>query len=66
MGEDPRTSVTDRDLRIHDTSNLYLCGAEVFVTGSAVPPTLTIVALAHRLADHLVDRIKKGKGPSRP
>jgi choline dehydrogenase-like flavoprotein len=62
MGEDPRTSVTDRNLLVHETSNLYLCGAEAFVTGSAVPPTLTIVALAHRLADHLVNRFRQGSG----
>lgn len=56
MGADPRTSVCDPDLRVHDCPNLYLVGCETFVTGSAVPPTLTIVALAHRLADHLIAR----------
>ena len=56
MGSDPRTSVCDPDLRVHDCPNLYLVGCETFVTGSAVPPTLTIVALAHRLGDHLLAR----------
>ncbi len=58
MGVDPKTSVTDPNLRVHDCPNLYVCGSEVFVTGSAVPPVLTIVALAHRLSDHLVERLE--------
>ena len=53
MGDNPATSVTNRDLRIHECENLYVCGSETFVTGGAVPPVLTIAALAHRLADHL-------------
>lgn len=52
-GTDPRTSVVDPDLRVHGIPNLYLCGSEVFVTGAAVQPVLTIAALALRLADHL-------------
>ena len=57
MGRNPKTSVADPRLRVHDCANLYLCGSETFVTGAAVPPVLTIRALAHRLADHLVDRL---------
>jgi choline dehydrogenase-like flavoprotein len=53
MGADPRLSVVDRDLRVHGTPNLYVLGSSVFVTGGAVPPTLTIAALAFRLAEHL-------------
>ncbi len=59
MGDNPKTSVVDRHLRVHDCPNLYLCGCEVFVTGSPVPPVLTIVALAHRLGDHLVDLFRR-------
>ena len=58
MGDDPNTSVTNRDLRVHDSPNLYVCGSEVFVTGGAVPPVLTITALAHRLADHLTEQVR--------
>jgi glucose dehydrogenase len=61
MGDDPGTSVVDRHLRVHESPNLYLCGSEVFVTGGAMQPCLTISALAHRLADHLAARI--GKAP---
>ncbi|KAF1045996.1 GMC oxidoreductase [Xylophilus sp.] len=53
MGTDPRTSVVDADCRLHEVDNLYLAGAAVFPTSSQANPTLTIVALALRLADHL-------------
>ena len=59
MGDSPTTSVVDRDLRVHGMKNLYVCGCEVFVTGGAMMPCLTIVALAHRLADHLVERLNR-------
>lgn len=62
MGNDPETSVVDRNLRVHEVPNLYLCGSEVFVTGGAMQPCLTIAALAHRLADHLVSEMKDESG----
>jgi glucose dehydrogenase len=52
MGDNPNTSVVDKNLRVHCCPNLYLCGCEVFVTGSSMPPVLTITALARRLGDH--------------
>jgi choline dehydrogenase-like flavoprotein len=58
MGDNPRTSVVDRNLRVHDCSNLYVIGSSVFVTGGASPPTLTIAALSHRLAGHLISKLK--------
>jgi glucose dehydrogenase len=60
MGTDPRTSVVDPELRVHGTPNLYVLGSATFVTGGAVPPTLTIVALAHRLAGRLVRMMREG------
>jgi choline dehydrogenase-like flavoprotein len=45
--------VVDGDLRVYDTPNLHVLGSETFVTGGAVTPMLTIVALTHRLAEHL-------------
>ena len=60
MGDNSRTSVVNRNLRVHDCPNLYVCGSEVFVTGGAMPPALTIVALAHRLSDYLVKRLRSG------
>jgi choline dehydrogenase-like flavoprotein len=57
MGTDPATSVVDANLVCHDVPNLYLLGSGGFVTGSASPPTLTIVALAIRAAEHMAGRI---------
>lgn len=53
MGTDPATSVVDADCRTHHVENLYIAGSSVFPTGGEANPTLTIVALAHRLADTL-------------
>jgi glucose dehydrogenase len=50
MGDDPRQSVVDRDLRAHDHSNLFVVGGMVFPTAGMLPPTLTIAALALRAA----------------
>ena len=45
MGDDPRQSVVDRDLRSHDHPNLFLVGSGAFPTSSTANPTLTIAAL---------------------
>lgn len=58
MGTDPKISVCDPTLRVHSSPNLYLCGAEAFPAGSALPPALTIAALADRLADHVIARVR--------
>ena len=50
MGNDPRRSVVDRDLRCHNHPNLFLVGGGAFPTGSTANPTLTIAALALRAA----------------
>lgn len=53
MHASPRHGVVDRDLRVHGVSNLWIAGSSVFPTGAANFPTMTIVALTLRLADHL-------------
>ncbi len=53
MADDPRHGVVDRDCRVHGVSGVYVCGSSVFPTSGSANPTLTIVALAMRLADHL-------------
>jgi choline dehydrogenase-like flavoprotein len=53
MGSDPLRSVVDADCRVHGVRNLYLAGAATFATSGQANPTLTIVALALRLATHL-------------
>lgn len=50
---DPQHGVVDADLKIHGVANLYVAGSSVFPTGGHVPPTLTIVALAIRLSEHI-------------
>lgn len=46
--------VVDRNLKVHNTENLYLCSSSVFSSNGHANPTLTVVALANRLASHLV------------
>jgi choline dehydrogenase-like flavoprotein len=53
MHDDPRRGVVDRNCRVHAIENLFVAGSSVFPTGGRVNPTLTIVALAIRLAEHL-------------
>lgn len=54
MGTDPRASVTNPFGQVHGIDNLFVGGAALFVTGSCVPPLLTLHALALRTARHLV------------
>lgn len=51
MGDDPRTSVVDRDCRAHDHPNLFIVGSSNFPTCGTANPTLTVAALALRAAD---------------
>jgi glucose dehydrogenase len=60
MGTNPRVSVVDRDLRVHECPNLYVCGSEVFATGGGMQPSLSIAALSLRLARHLPERLRGG------
>jgi choline dehydrogenase-like flavoprotein len=55
MAADPCQGVVDADARVHGTANVYVAGSSVFPTGGYANPTLTIVALSIRLADHLRD-----------
>ena len=56
MSRDPALGVVNADCRVHDVENLYVAGSSVFPTGGYVPPTLTLIAMALRLADHLDKR----------
>ena len=53
MSADPENGVVDRNLRCHDVANLYIAGSSVFPTFGFANPTLTIVGLSLRLAQHL-------------
>jgi choline dehydrogenase-like flavoprotein len=61
MGDNPETSVVDRNLRVHESPNLYVAGSSTFVTSGAAHPTLAIAALSHRLAEHLTASYKAAK-----
>lgn len=56
MHPDPRRGVVDADGRVHGTANLFVAGSSLFPTSGSANPTLTIVALALRLADRLKER----------
>ncbi len=53
MAADPSTGVVDSQLQVHGVAGLYVAGSSVFPTCGYANPTLTIVALALRLAEHL-------------
>ncbi|CAN5858649.1 GMC family oxidoreductase [soil metagenome] len=54
MHTSPRKGVVDADLRVHDASNLFVAGSSVFPTVGYANPTLTVCALAYRLAERLI------------
>ena len=56
MHEDPTRGVVDADAKVHGVDNLFVAGSSVFPTFGYANPTMTIVALAVRLADHLRTR----------
>jgi choline dehydrogenase-like flavoprotein len=57
MGHTPETGVVDTDCRVFDTAGLYVAGSSLFPTSGQANPTLTSVAMALRLADHLKGRL---------
>jgi choline dehydrogenase-like flavoprotein len=57
MHRDPAYGVVDENCRIHGTANLYVAGSSVFPSYGIDNPTMTIVALALRLADHLKPKL---------
>ena len=63
MHRDPAHGVVDEHCRVHGTSNLFVAGSSVFPTAGWAPPTLTIVALVLRLADHMKARLAGDAAP---
>ena len=53
MSSNPRAGVVDADCRVHSVANLYVAGSSVFPTYGTANPTMTLLALTLRLADHL-------------
>jgi choline dehydrogenase-like flavoprotein len=58
MSADPKLGVVDANLKVHDVANLYVAGSAVFPTYGAANPTVNLLALALRLADHLKGVLK--------
>jgi choline dehydrogenase-like flavoprotein len=62
FGNDPKTSVLNKDCRAHNVENLYVTDGSFMPTGGSVPFTWTIYANSFRVADHLVEEL----GSARP
>ncbi|WP_413198496.1 GMC oxidoreductase [Nostoc piscinale] len=58
FGENPQTSVLDINCRTHDIDNLYVVDGSFFPSSAAVNPSLTIMANALRVGEHLLGRSK--------
>jgi glucose dehydrogenase len=58
MGNDPKSSVVDKECRAHDHSNLFILGSSVFPTGSTANPTSTVAALALRAAETIKRQLR--------
>jgi choline dehydrogenase-like flavoprotein len=61
MSARPEDGVTNRWGQVHDVPNLFVSDGSVFTSSAAANPTLTIVALAIRQADHIAERMRRGE-----
>jgi len=59
MGDNPKTSVTNKYQALHDVPNVYITDAGPFTSQADKNCTLTIMALAWRASDHIVSELKK-------
>ena len=60
MGNDPTTSVVDKFNRSHDVPNLFMVDGSSMVSSSRGQPTMTIMALAFRAADNIIQAARRG------
>jgi len=58
MGLDPKSSVVDRDNQLHDVRNVFVMDGACFVSSGCQNPTLTMMAIAVRACDRLVERFR--------
>jgi choline dehydrogenase-like flavoprotein len=61
MGDDPTSSVLNRFCQSHDVANLFVMDASCFVSIGCQNPTLTIMALAVRSSDYLLEEMRRGR-----
>ncbi len=59
FGNDPQTSVLDSNCKSHEVDNLYITDGSFMPTGGSVTYTWTIYANSFRVADKLLERLKK-------
>jgi choline dehydrogenase-like flavoprotein len=64
MHNNPQQGVVDHNCQVHGISNLFIAGSSVFPTSGSGTPTLTLTALALRLADHLKEKMKWAERPA--
>ncbi len=57
MSAAPGAGVVDRNCRVHGTDNLFVAGSGVFASSTSSWPTMLLLALALRLADHLDSKV---------
>jgi choline dehydrogenase-like flavoprotein len=57
FGTDPAASALDVNCKLHELDNVYVVDSSFFVSSTAVNPTLTIIANALRVADHIAERL---------
>jgi choline dehydrogenase-like flavoprotein len=60
MGAEPKTSVLNQFQQTHDVANLFVMDASGFPSGGCQNPTLTIMALAVRSTEHLMEEMRRG------
>ncbi|HHO68448.1 MAG TPA: GMC family oxidoreductase [Gammaproteobacteria bacterium] len=65
FGDDPATSVLDRDCRAHEVDNLFVTDGSFMPTGGSVPYTWTIYANAFRVADRIIEQLGGKEGDSK-
>ena len=61
MGDKPKTSVVDRNCKVHHVPNLFVSDGAVFPTQSCYEPTLTIMAIAARAGEHIAESFRRGE-----
>jgi choline dehydrogenase-like flavoprotein len=61
MGNDPKKSVLNRYNQVHEVKNIFVTDGAAFVTQGCYEPTLTIMAVSARAADHMVEASRKGE-----
>ncbi|QFU24086.1 GMC family oxidoreductase [Shewanella eurypsychrophilus] len=61
FGNDPKTSVLDKNCKVHDCDNLYVTDGSFMPNGGSVTPTFTIYANAFRVADKILERLSKAQ-----